>query len=236
MDKLKDYITHNRPKLDIHVPDQAAWEQLDRRLTYRSGKRGKVFFFFRAALAACVIGLAGIGLYFLLLHEEEATQAEKPLLAYPRLPARQLPRGTDAPTRQATGDSAALPEAAVLHPLPSGPERKNQEAQTKGARGESDINAVYASRIQQQIEKINSTPIFADDPAFFSVYVQQLQHFTAIEKQIREELALFGTDDRKLEAMVHIYQTKLALLERLLEDIKRVNRFPEQSKARYLKL
>ena len=236
MDQFKEHIKAHRADLDIHTPERAVWVNINTRIREKRRAGMNVFMVFRLLAAACVIGLAAIGAYYLLFVHHER---EKPVAVQNEYrksgEAKQDVQGFALPSIPKTRmDTIKANKGWVAKKDISGPNPSGEKAAIPSPL--KNMEGKYTALLKERIQKINTTPIYVNDTGYFTLYKNQLQAFTLIGDQLKEELAIFGADDQKLEAIIHIYKKKIELIERLLEEIKRMNRFPEQSKPNYLNL
>lgn len=239
-DRFKEHINANKAKLDIRIPDTALWDDINSKINGGRTGHGKVFLFFRAMVAACFIALAATGAYYLIFIKSKVEQ---------HAGIEIEPANTDVVTAKLPEKLPALIETGKVE-VQSKPsikksaaertakpvKQRNDSEEKNSAVPLADVEAAYTAIINDKIRRINVTPVFVNDSSYFNLHRAQLQQFSSMAEQLKEELRLFGVDDSKLEAMIMIYKKKAELLERLLEEIKRMNTNPEQSKPVYLKL
>jgi hypothetical protein len=226
MDKLKDYVCKNKARLDIHEPPVRKWtaQQINSKKTSPA-----VILMARRSVAACVLVLAGFGIYFLLAvykQEKSLLTNETIKMEVVDFPTeallgkqQQVVADTPVPAKKQTHTSTFLNHAFRK------PKGERAAPASDHITSLQEIEKKFDKLINMHVSQINATPVYAEDSSYFNTYKRGLQQFTSMQNTLKNELQLYGVYETKLEAMVSIYKKKIELLERLQEEIRRMNRF-----------
>lgn len=92
----------------------------------------------------------------------------------------------------------------------------------------------YAFIINYQVKKLESTPIYTEDANYFHVFKKQWYDLEKDEKKIRQDVHLYGLNDKVVDQLIQLYQQKLWLLQELQTEISKMNirarQYPEIEK------
>lgn len=86
-----------------------------------------------------------------------------------------------------------------------------------------NIESSFTQMINLQRNKLNSTPIYAESPAYFNDFKVQLKQMEKDEKQIKEDIAKNGINDELITQLINIYQQKLNMLKQLQIEMNKLN-------------
>jgi hypothetical protein len=228
MDKLKEYLLRHQADLDVDSPASDTWEHIESKMSDESHQRPKSGFstwVVRYAVAACVIALAGAGLWLVrapapakevtentirkeenTLRKEENTppKKEKP-------PVKDIARNTSKPKQARRKTRSQKP-----------PELSDQTAA---------IDKSYSSLIDYQLRKLRATPLYAENGSYFSFYTEQFRQMDQAEQAVKNDIKTYGLTDEFLEQLINVYQQKLDVLKNLQTEINKMNNKVRQKEA-----
>lgn len=239
MDELKKYINQNRDRLNIDEPGEEVWERIQKEF---EPKKGLVIpMIIRWAAAACIILLAGFGAYFLIIDKDNSRgigqnkptekvdtqkvkesrpiQEEQSKIFEDDL-AENVAEGR-IKKRLKPGMTKELDEVAkVERPVKATPSTPAVDPMSKAF---NEMQVGYASMVEIQLEKIKSTPIYAEDANYFHVFKKQFQDLNNDERLLKQETRKTGINDDIISRMINIYQEKITLLKQLQFEISKMN-------------
>jgi len=228
MDKLKEYLLRHKTDLDVDSPASDAWEYLR---PVRSGSsRRRVWY----AAAACVMALAGAGIWLVIRDNKPLPDTTKI-----KRPAMTTAPATTAPAPVTTASAMTAPAATAPAPAKekaadkdiakniSTPKRAGAKVRTKKpAQFTSEIDAIdksYSHLIDYQLRKLRATPLYAENGSYFSFYVEQFRQMDQDEQEVRNDIKRYGLTNEFLEQLINVYQQKLNVLKNLQTEINKMN-------------
>lgn len=234
MDEFKKYISQHRHQLDMDEPGFHLFEQIEKRLN--PAKPKVIPMIFKWAAAACIILMAGFGMYKLFVKQSPTTPAivvSKPIHKIDSSNnlndgvESQLPMDLGEPDNSvAQVNPKFKPADKQINPgktqLPKTSSRNDQPVDPMFA-AFSEMDRSYATMVSLQIEKVKGTPIYAEDAGYFHVFKKQFQDLTNDEKVLKEETKKNGITDDTISRMISIYQEKISLLKQLQFEINKMN-------------
>jgi hypothetical protein len=167
------------------------------------------------------------------LHDQSApAESAKQFVAQQKTDAApvQIPR-KDTVVADAPSDLTALaePRRVPLKENKVSRARENQDAVlTQQQRGLNDLESSFTQVINLQRARVESTPMYAETPEYFSDFKIQLKQMEKDEKQIKQDIGRRGISNDLLDQLINLYQQKLNILKQLqLEMNKTNNRFKQ---------
>jgi hypothetical protein len=85
------------------------------------------------------------------------------------------------------------------------------------------IENSFTRIIDLQKSKLNSTPLYAESPAYFSDFKKQLNQMGRDEQSLKKDMARMGMTSELLDRLINIYQQKLSVLQQLQREINKTN-------------
>ena len=241
MDKLKEYLVRHRADLDVDSPASDTWEHIGSRTSARSGLVRWV----RYAAVACVIALAGVGLWLVTRDNKAPADTAKHNVPTKIGDAARAGSTSAAPEHAAPGYAVtghavtghAVPErektsreeektsdAAVAASTPKRVQHKARPPKREEPADEIDaIDKSYSSLIDYQLRTLRATPLYAENGDYFSFYVEQFKEMDNDEKQVRKDISVYGLTSEFLEQLINVYQQKLNLLKNLQAEVNKMN-------------
>lgn len=231
MDELKKYLQQHADELDLDEPRPQVWHQI------RSGVEVKksanvVMLVTRWVAAACVLALAGIGGWSLLHDKPAPAESGRQLVVQQKTeaPVQMQPKDTVvAENPQPDVTAFAAIRKAPLKEKASPKIRSNEEmVRNREQRGLNDLENSFTQVINLQRARVESTPMYAETPEYFSDFKIQLKQMEKDEKQIKQDIGRRGISNDLLDQLINLYQQKLNILKQLqLEMNKTNNRFKQ---------
>lgn len=233
MDEFKKYIQNNREELDIDEPRTQVWQNISRE-TQGVQKPSVVMMVTRWAVAACVIALAGVGVWSVLhtssgpASAEVASRTESKPAVTPVIKDSQTTAkdpATAETTLPADLTAAVTPEikttpAQHKPKTVTGPaEQTNKEAMAALESVENSFTQV----INLQRDRVSSMPMYAESPEYFRDFKVQIRQMEKDEKVIKSDIAKRGMNDELLDQLINLYQQKLNTLKQLQIEMNKTN-------------
>ena len=226
MDELKKYLQQNAGELDVDTPRKQVWENIERATTGPK-KPATILMFTRWAAAACVLVLAGIGIWH-LVDQKPASPAQIAQTVKPEtVPVQKeiiQPTVTEPETKETI--------AAVKPRIKSN--SKPQTTNAKPSNSPADIAALaniessFTQVINLQRARVSNIPMYAETPEYFNDFKIQIRQIEKDEKVIKSDIAKRGMNDELLDQLINLYQQKLNTLKQLqIEMNKTNNRFKQ---------
>jgi hypothetical protein len=218
MDKLKDYLLLHKADLDVDSPANDTWEHIESKIADRPDQPGIATRVLRYAAAACVIALAGVGLWMAInieaIKKEPVPGKEKietTLRKEEKTPDKDLVRNTSKPKQV-----------------------RYKARSQKPAKSSYEIDIIdksYSSLIDYQLRKLRTTPLYAENGSYFSFYVEQLKQMDQDEQEVRNDIKTYGLTTEFLGQLINVYQQKLNLLKNLQAEINKMNNKVKEKQA-----
>jgi len=213
MDKLKEYLLRHKTDLDVESPAGETWENIVSKMPDGSSRTGSWRRVVLYAAAACVIGLAGAGVWLAVGYKK---------------PAADVAKHTD----MAKHDGGAV----IREPMPEKekvdstitmgekikPARRRARSQ-KPVAIPDEIDRSYSSLIDHQLRKLRAIPLYAENSQYFSFYIEQFKQMDRDERQVRNDIKVYGLTSELLEQLINVYQQKLTLLKNLQTEVNKMN-------------
>ena len=79
-------------------------------------------------------------------------------------------------------------------------------------------------------QKINSSPLYAESPAYFNDFKNRMMQMDNDEKLLRNDIKTKGPSNDMIEQLINIYQQKLNLLKQLQTEMNKMNSRYKQNK------
>ncbi len=221
MDELKKYINQRAEQLDIDVPKEKVWLAIKQDL--QPVKRNATLVYMKWAVAACVIALAGFGLY------KFQDKSELQVASY-KLPVTkdQEPRTKSQETiisnQQAT-TSNELQVASNQQPKTNNrkPATSNQLSTSNNQLALQQVENTFTQIINLQKAKVNTTPLNAENPRYFNDFTIEMKRMEKDEQGIKKDIRKSGLTDELLDQLINVYQQKLNVLKQLQNEIHKTN-------------
>jgi hypothetical protein len=242
MDRLKEYLLCHKADLEVDSPASDAWEQIMWKIRNESHPTGFAMGseipagsgfskrMARYAAAACLIALAGVGIWLVIKSNTATPDTAK----HDSGTIKKEP----AP-RNATIENALRKEEEVPGKNVAGNNSKPKQARQK-ARAQKPaelpdeiavIDKSYSNLIDYQLKKLRGTPLYAENGSYFSFYVEQFKQMDQDERQVKNDINTYGLTNEYLEQLINVYQQKLNVLKNLQTEINKMNNKVRQKEA-----
>jgi hypothetical protein len=233
MDKLKEYLLRHKTDLDVDPPPGDAWENIGSKLgddPGQTGFAGKPWFSTRVvryAAAACVIALAGIGLW--LVFRDKKTPADLVKQNSRVIITAPVPGVAPTPGKEKIEDSSRKKERVAGKDVARHKSRPRKPVEI--ADEVAVIGKSYSRLIDYQLRKLRTTPLYAENGSYFSFYVEQFKQMDKDEEEVRNDIKTYGLTNEYLDQLIRVYQEKLNLLKNLQTEINKMNNKVREKEA-----
>jgi hypothetical protein len=263
MDEFKKYLITNQEELESDEPSSLVWgkvqermKTLDKSASEKIDSTAKVFSIRRLiqwSAAACILGLAGIGLWYLFndenavkpLQEQVVTNEQETNSAPSNLPNHSP---TNSPSNSQLNESMVATEPssgdASHSSTQSSFSKQTQSFKPKttgfstaatnknnAMTALSNMESGFTQIINLQKGKISTTPMYAESASYFNEFKAQINQLEREEKQIKKEIAKKGLTDQQLDQLINLYQYKLAVLKQLQLEMNKTNNRYKQNRG-----
>ena len=269
MDEFKKYLVENQEQFNADEPSPLVWDKVNQRVKAQSGQSfapahneskykkldatAKVFSMRKLvqwSAAACILGLAGIGVWYLFtdnnivkpIQEQVVTNEEKPINA---------PNNSDNANNNSTSNGESTealvatesntPSTSANQPMLSKTTQsiKLSPANNTAALSNTDksmsaltsMETGFTQIINLQKGKISTTPMYAESASYFNEFKSQINQIEQEEKQIKKEISKKGLTDQQLDQLINLYQYKLTVLKQLQLEMNKTNNRYKQNRG-----
>jgi len=230
MDKLKEYLLSHQAELDVDPPANDSWENIASKLRPGPGFSRRVIGY---AAAACVIALAGAGLWMVIQVKKGSADVAKHVTGEAEKGAANgVAHGPKAEVGQGPAKGVAEEAAGAVAQGPAkgvaeeAGGRRHKARARRPAEIPDEIEAIdksYSSLIDYQLRKLRATPLYAENGHYFSFYTEQFKQMDRDEQQVRNDIKTYGLTGEFLEQLINVYQQKLNVLKNLQTEINKMN-------------
>lgn len=224
MDNLKKYLQQQQDDMNVDSPSDAVWNNIEKAALPKNKGRIRSISLKLAAAAAIIsaIVIAGIRLAGNEAGASLAGNTKKPGSLHKELIADSGQPIVSTIVSTASQDTMAPPLKKHR------PVKKTDE---RYAMMES-FKENYGQLVSYQLQSIRSTPVYAEDPAYFDDFKSRLKQMDSDEMAIRNSIRRQGISNNLLEQLINVYQQKLDVLKSLQEAINKMNtKVKEQPEA-----
>lgn len=240
MDEFKKHIQQHLDELDIDEPGEQNWDNIHQQLFPKKGL--VISIAVKWAVAACVVLLAGIG-FFLIDKESNTT---KPMVVSPTV-KKEVKSNASQPATTTTNDKEdgsvnvrGVEPISQKEPVTASTDaRKEFAVEKKHTEPKRDyaaektlqgLESSFTQVINLEKERINTTPLNAEDPSYFKDFNQRIKEMETDEAIIKHDIRKQGITDELLDRLINIYQQKLNVLKQLQTEIQKTNNRYKQSR------
>jgi hypothetical protein len=233
MDELKKYLQKNAKELDLDEPRPQVWQKI-RQEVGAPKKTHVVMLVTRWVAAACVLVLAGIGIWHVL--GDSATRTI-PLNTVARTekkidtpPVQSAPANPVPEKEKETAPFTAKTETGVKHNLHNRV-INNQPVSRADLGALNDIETSFTQVINLQRARVSNTPMYAETPEYFNDFTIQIRQMEKDEKVIKSDIAKRGMTDELLDQLINLYQQKLNVLKQMQIEMNKTNNRYKQNRG-----
>lgn len=240
MDKFKQYLQQQNWEVD--EPSPKAWQGIKQKMQEENvlpvaskPKKGLVINMFKYAAAACIIGLAAVGGWYILNKPAEQVIVKN------EIPTKTLQTSTqkvESKVEQAT--IPPTPNKDVAKQVVTKMPKVNAPLVSTSTPNNNSKN--YNSQLQQmensftqviylQKAKINQTPLFGESAAYYKDFTDRLTQMDKDEKLIKKDIVQLGLTPELMEQLINVYQQKLNVLKLLQAEIQKTNNRFKQNRS-----
>ena len=232
MDELKKYLQDNRDTLDADTPRPKVWEAIQAEVK-PAGKVLTMTTIIKWAAAACVVVLAGIGIRTFMQND---TPTETVAISSPKAipPAVKIdtPDNTAPEQEPVVNNAPAEPVyAATKKPAYTNKQANNAATTADPSQVLDQLASSFVQVINLQRNRISTTPLFAETPAYFDDFTKQLSQMDKDEKQIRTDIRKQGLQPEMIDQLINVYQQKLDVLKQLQLEMNKLNNRYKQNRG-----
>jgi hypothetical protein len=225
MDKFKNFLLENKSRLDVEEAPGDAWKNIKKRID-NSQRNKTIVLLLRWSAAACIIVLAGIGLY---------TLTEPPAK---RLSNREMSKRTiSTPIKDSTSNftnkdwTDTTIQAIAL--LPAKKIKKHARSRTsiprkieKGIDRNRFLDQAlvrFVAAIENQKTVISSTPVFGVDENHFKEIVMQYRSLEQDEEKLKNKTKASGASPEILNELIQTLKRRMDILMLLKAEMDKTN-------------
>jgi hypothetical protein len=221
MDEFKKYIQNHAEDLNLDEPGEQVWNTILRE-TQPVKKLGTLTMVTRFAAAACILALAGIGVWHLFAGKND-TKTQ---------PFANIEKAKPQPVKTEPVTIVKAEPAFVAEIKNQKPKTKNQPLNNPEALAVlNNIESSFTQVINLQRERISSTPMYAETPKYFNDFKIQIRQVEKDEKVIKSDIARRGMTDVLLDQLINLYQQKLNTLKQLQIEMNKTNNRYKQNRG-----
>ncbi len=236
MDEFKKYIQTHKETLDQDEPNQLVWLRICEEVGLVKEVKGvrevkgvkkvvRVVFLSKWMMAACVVGLAGLGIGYLL--NDTKTEMSQNIVKSNASETKpeSVQKNVEMEMKSSRLIIAKINESKPNHT------RKTEQNKVMGSADLSTLQNLeisFTQVINLQKARISSMPMNAESANYFNDFRIQITQMELDEKVIKSDIAKRGMNDVLLDQLINVYQQKLNVLKQLqIEMNKTNNRFKQ---------
>lgn len=236
MDEFKKYLQQHLTELDADEPRERVWQNIQQK-TAPVKKTPVVMLYARWAVAACIIALAGVGGWHLL--HTNTTVGDVAVVTSKQVTPAQDENKTETPAVTITPREEKQEIVAVIAPARVKETKRavhNQPLRTPElSAGDitelQNVESSFTQVINLQKERINTTPLAAENPGYFNDFTKQLRQMEKDEDGIKNDIHRNGLNDELLDQLINVYQQKLNVLKQLQTEMNKTNNRYKQNRG-----
>ncbi|MES2773434.1 MAG: hypothetical protein V4722_04590 [Bacteroidota bacterium] len=248
MDDFKKYLNENRDSLDADTPRDAVWQRIQqttRPVVKQLPTNNWLYTAMKFVAAASVVIAIVAGIKYLSntdsligqqgevvsIKDHVAKTDDTVLLTREKvnnLPQKMVPQQKQ-PVKKIVdvkqSDYASKRKTAPVMPQVPVRIRKKGPAATSPDDMAiiTPLQQSYAQLISLQLNRLRTTPVFAESPKYFDDFKVQLKQMDADEAAIKKEIKTNGLNDALLDQLINVSQQRLNLLKNLQTEINKMN-------------
>lgn len=211
MGELKKYLQQHQEEMDFDDPGPLVWEKI----TAKPEKKqpGKlVKFVVRFAAAAVVLVMFITGMKF--LSKERISEKIQPIATKENIPAKNIPD---------TSTPSVVEIKERVNPVKDLAAVKEKKKPDERYALMNSFKDSYGQLVNYQLQSIRTTPVYAENPAYFDDFKTRLHQMDMDEISIRKSIRKNGISNTLIEQLINVYQQKLDVLKSLQQEINKMN-------------
>lgn len=249
MDEFKKYLKENQEQFNADEPSPLIWDKVQERMktldestTGKLGSAAKIYSIRKLvqwSAAACLLGLAGMGIWYLMNDQSVVKPAQEPVVINNE--AEPIPTPSNSTTVEIPIVSTLEETKASVKSTSTTRFAKASKPSAKSynqtSSNENAINALanmesgFTQVINLQKGKISTTPMYAESASYFNEFKAQMNQLEQEEKQIKKEISKKGLTDQQLDQLINLYQYKLTVLKQLQLEMNKTNNRYKQNRG-----
>lgn len=242
MDKFKQYL--QQQNWEVEEPSPKAWQGIQQKMQVGNAKpvtekpkASLVINMFKYAAAACVIGLAIVGGWYVL------NKPAEPTVVNLTIPSKKEIVPPANPTVESKVEPTTVPQVSTKDVAKQGVQKMPKtDALIASSSTPKNNNSNYSSELQQleksftqviylQKSKINQTPLFGESADHYKDFTDKLNQMDKDEKLIKKDILQLGLTNELMEKLINVYQQKLNVLKLLQTEIQKTNNRYKQNRT-----
>ncbi len=248
MDELKKYLNDHREGLDADTPRDAVWQRIQqttRPVVKQMPTNNWLYTAMKFVAAASVVIAVVAGIKYLSnadsligmqgelvsIKEHLVKNSDTVLLAGEK--ENPLPQEIVPHQRQPVKKTTDFKQSNFASKRKTAPVVTQEPVRTRkkrpAATAPDDLAIVtplqqrYAQLVSLQLNRLRTTPVFAESPHYFDDFKVQLKQMDADEATIKKEIKTNGLNDALLDQLINVSQQRLNLLKNLQTEINKMN-------------
>lgn len=276
MDEFKKYLINHQEQLETDEPSSLVWGKVQERMKTQSGQNfnsvgdesalvkmdetAKVYSIRKLvqwSAAACILGLAGVGIWHLYTDKNVAKPLQEQVVTNEQVTNTAPSNSTTNSSNNSPINSQSnnrLNESVVATESNStdasfGSTQPGFSKQTQSFKPKTtglstaatnknnamtaltNMETGFTQIINLQKGKISTTPMYAESASYFNEFKAQINQLEQEEKQIKKEIAKKGLTDQQLDQLINLYQYKLTVLKQLQLEMNKTNNRYKQNRG-----
>lgn len=229
MDELKKYLQENLSNFEDDVPDTKVWQSISYQIKSQKTKPVLWLLIAKYSIAACVVFLAGIGAYHLLLgsqKNEDSTKTNQIAVIdsnNQKDSDKIILETIDTPFAIITSATKKIARKLLLDTQTAITNNFEEESSDYSFHQVKSIDSQFSQIINVQKNIIKHTPLFAESPNFFRDFFTSYQQMENDEVIVKKDIKKIGLSKDLLEQLINVNQQKLSLLKQLLIEMNKTN-------------
>ncbi|MCP9751283.1 hypothetical protein [Ferruginibacter sp. HRS2-29] len=211
MGELKKYLQQHKEEMSFDEPGPLLWEKIAAPPAKKQPGR-LVKFTVRFAVAAVILVMLLAGIRFLT--SEKTQEKIEPVAIKKQAPADTIPQPSTPAIAEIKDTVKPAPALAVVKAKKKPDERYALMKSFKES---------YGELVNYQLQNIRTTPVYAENPAYFNDFKTRLRQMDTDEAAIRTNIRQNGISNTLIEQLINVYQQKLDVLKSLQQEINKMN-------------
>lgn len=241
MDKFKQHLQNQNWEVD--EPSPKAWQDIQQKMQANmplqiapKAKKGIVVFMFKYAVAACVIGLAAVGGWYIINKPAEQVVVKV------EVPVENKNTQPSIPKVENKQEQIIVPQNQNRDVVKQVVTKLQKTIAPTATTSTPNNTPNYSSQLQQmennftqviylQKAKINQTPLFGESAEHYRDFTDKLNQMDKDEKLIKKDIVQIGLTPELMEQLINVYQQKLNVLKLLQNEIQKTNNKFKQNRT-----
>ena len=239
MDELKKHIQQNLDLLEDEMPSSQVWNKIKSSINNEqklvvANKKSRVISILKYAVAACIIGLAAVGAVHLLNNKSQKieivsnnNQSQKNIESIVKTDTQKNAIEVDTPIAVLQNVAKSVIKAVTHNAINDDTINNligiNNNTNNAVFTQVKYVDSQFAQVINLQKNRLNNTPIFAENKKYFKAFIVGFKQMEKDEKQVKKDIAVMGFTSDLLDQLINVNQQKLNLLKMFQTEINKTN-------------